>query len=123
MQLKFEFMKLSEQIKVKRESLGLGRTEFANLLGMGCKGERTVRGWETGEHTPSQKKLDDIKRLEAKLKDIHSAAYFRYKKAVKPKFTFIDLFAGIGGIRIPYKILAESVFLVLSGISFHKRHI
>ena len=48
------------EIKSIRENLGLGRTEFANLLGMASTGERTVRGWETGEHKPTAKKLTDI---------------------------------------------------------------
>lgn len=48
------------QIKSIRESLGLGRTEFANLLGMASTGERTVRGWETGEHKPTSKKLKSL---------------------------------------------------------------
>ena len=51
---------LSEKIRLTRESLGVGRTEFANLLGMNAVGERTVRGWETGEHIPTKKKLEDI---------------------------------------------------------------
>ena len=58
---------LSEKIRLTRESLGVGRTEFANLLGMNAVGERTVRGWETGEHIPTKKKLANIAMLVEKI--------------------------------------------------------
>ena len=63
-------------ITQKRQELGLSQKEFALLLGMNENGERTVRGWENGEHRPSPARL-----------------------------TFIDLFAGIGGIRLPFQEL------------------
>ena len=94
-----------ESIKEIRNSLGLGRTEFANLLGMNSTGERTVRGWENGEHSPSKKKLEDIKNLRKTLEiQKNNAPFARKKKHVK-KFTFIDLFAGIGGIRLAFQRL------------------
>ena len=43
----------SEYIKELRDSLRLGQREFANLIGLGKDGERTIRGWEAGEHKPS----------------------------------------------------------------------
>jgi DNA (cytosine-5)-methyltransferase 1 len=89
-------------IKCIRERLGLGRTEFSNLLGLGKQGERTIRGWEKGEHKPSQKKLRDILSLEAQLKADLDAAPFKTRPALS-KFKFIDLFAGIGGIRLPFQ--------------------
>ena len=96
---------LSENIRSTRENLGLGRTEFANLLGMNALGERTVRGWETGEHIPSKKKLEDIDKLVETLEKQKKSAPFRYRQSGKPKFTFIDLFAGIGGTRLPFQRL------------------
>lgn len=95
----------SQYIRDIRERLGLGRTEFANLLGMSATGERTVRGWETGEHKPSAKKLEDISHLEDNLKEIRRNAPFYDKGKKASKFTFIDLFAGIGGIRLPFQRL------------------
>lgn len=94
---------IAQYVKCTRESLGLGRTEFANLLGMSTTGERTVRGWETGEHSPSKAKLELIKNLESELHKYHQKAPFNNLKLSSPTFKFIDLFAGIGGIRLPFQ--------------------
>ena len=102
---------VANTIQTTREKLGLGRTEFANLLGMSSTGERTVRGWETGEHKPSQSKLDAINGLEERLLQIHSKAPFKYKEGKSADFKFIDLFAGIGGIRIPFQELGGECVL------------
>ncbi|MDU6896849.1 DNA (cytosine-5-)-methyltransferase [Haemophilus parainfluenzae] len=84
-------------ITQKRQELGLSQKEFALLLGMNENGERTVRGWENGEHRPSPARLKLIENLEANppLKSNNQ----------NPAFTFIDLFAGIGGIRLPFQEL------------------
>lgn len=87
----------SLEIQHKRESLGLSYTEFATLLDLKNNGERTIRGWENGEHKPFQKKLFEINNLK-------SSAPFQYVEK-KETFRFIDLFAGIGGIRLPFQEL------------------
>ena len=56
-------MNTAEIIKKKRLGMGLTQAEFANLLGLGVAGERTVRGWENAEHHPTVSKLNEIKNL------------------------------------------------------------
>lgn len=91
-------MSFAELIKTKREGMGLTQTEFSQILGMKESGERTISGWERGEHTPSKAKLQLIKELP-------DTAPFGPQAHIKQKFTFIDLFAGIGGIRLPFQQL------------------
>ncbi|MDW6092211.1 DNA (cytosine-5-)-methyltransferase [Vibrio rhizosphaerae] len=94
-----------EYIRSIRENLGLGRTEFANLLGMSSAGERTVRGWEEGEHYPTPVKWNAILELESVMRSHLESAPFRHNPEVQNRFRFIDLFAGIGGIRLPFQKL------------------
>lgn len=91
-------------IKMKRERMGLSLKDFAACLDLNENGERTVRGWESGEHVPTQAKLDKISQL------VDQSPFKNNSKKV-PKFSFIDLFAGIGGIRLPFQLLGgECVF-------------
>ena len=90
---------IGQIVQAKREGLGLTQKSFAVLLGMAEAGERTVRGWELGEHIPSKAKLVQIQGLP-------DQAPFRSPYSSKPsaaEFEFIDLFAGIGGIRYPFQ--------------------
>lgn len=84
-------------IREKRTRLGLTQLELAFLLELKDHGERTIRGWELGEHKPSKAKL-------TKILELHEDAPFRDEND-NPKFHFIDLFAGIGGIRLPFQQL------------------
>ena len=86
-------------VQMKREGLGLTQKAFAELLGMPETGERTVRGWELGEHFPTAAKRIQIENLP-------DTALLRSPYASNPdsaEFSFIDLFAGIGGIRLPFQ--------------------
>ncbi len=90
-------------IKEKRQSLGLTQKELSDALGLGRNGDRTLRRWENGETSPSSIELNAI---------LSFASVAPYKqKTTNPKFKFIDLFAGIGGIRLPFQLLGgECVF-------------
>ncbi|MDO8415759.1 MAG: DNA (cytosine-5-)-methyltransferase [Agitococcus sp.] len=87
---------VSKRIRAKREILGMTQLEFAQLLGLQDNGERTISGWERGEHHPSPSKL-------AQITGIQTHTPFKQPPTTETAFTFIDLFAGIGGIRLPYQ--------------------
>ena len=96
--MKYEHLDKASYITQKRNNMGMSLTEFALLLDMKENGERTVRGWESGEHVPTKAKWEQILALPDK-------APFKEKSHNHNKFTFIDLFAGIGGIRLPFQQL------------------
>ena len=54
---------LGDLVKSKRESLGLTQKEFAELIGLKGSGDRTVSGWERGEHQPSASKIRCIEEI------------------------------------------------------------
>ena len=85
-----------EHIKTKRTELDLTRKEFADWLGLGKEGQKEVKGWEEGLSPIPKNYLNKI--IEFPLSPPFS---FRGKE----KFKFIDLFAGIGGIRLPFQKL------------------
>ena len=87
-------MNYAKNIKAKRQKLRLTQKEFADALGFGRNGERKIRRWENGESRPSN--------LEYKaLMNFAKETPFKNNETTY-NFTFIDLFAGIGGIRIPF---------------------
>lgn len=98
-----EILNTSHHIKQLRENLSLGQREFANLLGLGKDGERTVRGWENGEHRPSPLKWSRIIELKDEMQRYYDNAPLKQNPIKDSLFTFIDLFAGIGGIRYPFQ--------------------
>lgn len=89
---------LAKDIHDKRIDLGLTQKEFAAALGMGAFGERTVRRWEAGNTSPSAAECAFINSLG------HYAPYAQGERLNAP-FTYCDLFAGIGGIRLPFQEL------------------
>ncbi len=95
----------AEYIRKLRKKLCLRPTEMANLLGMNAAGERTIRGWEKEEHEPTPAKWKAILDLESTLQAHYDNAPFKQKSLEQSEFTFIDLFAGIGGIRLPFQKL------------------
>lgn len=90
-------MEISEQIKNKRKRLGLTQKDFADALGLGRNGDRTLRRWENGESKPSTLEFNSLMKF---------AEHTPFEPTDdNNKFKFIDLFAGIGGIRIPFQEL------------------
>ncbi|CDT14629.1 DNA (cytosine-5-)-methyltransferase [Vibrio splendidus] len=100
-----EIIDKAQYIRELRKKLSLGPTEMANLLGMNSTGERTIRGWENGEHKPTPSKWKAILELESTLQKHYNNAPFKFDETSIPDFKFIDLFAGIGGIRLPFQQL------------------
>lgn len=95
-------IEIKELIKNKRELLGLTQKEFADALGMPKFGDKTLRRWEKGETSPSNLELNTILNFPENPPFINPD---------NPKFKMIDLFAGIGGIRIAFqKLGGASVF-------------
>lgn len=98
-----EHLSIPELIKKERKERGLTQKEMGKALGKDISGERSVRRWENGEHNPNQLMLEGILSMPNTapfLSDSNSSI-----------FRFIDLFAGIGGIRLPFQELGgECVF-------------
>lgn len=96
-------MQKAEVIKIKREELGLTVKELSDAIGMGKEGDKKIRLWEKGILVPDEVQYNKIMSF-ATVKPYMN-------KTVKPRFRYIDLFAGIGGIRIPFQELGgECVF-------------
>jgi len=94
-----QMLNVGALVQTKRKGLGLTQKAFAELLGMSEAGERTVRGWELGEHFPTPAKR-------AQIENLPDTALLRSPFSSDPEsadFSFIDLFAGIGGIRYPFQ--------------------
>jgi len=76
------------ELKALRERAGLSQAELAKETGYS---EKTIRRWESGEGTARPVVIEHVHRR------IREAP--RQVPDIVPEFTFIDLFAGIGGLR------------------------
>jgi len=78
----------------------MSQKDFAALLGLNDNGERTVRGWENGEHQPSPARRVALEALKTDIpfKQQENSGNLRS----------IDLFAGIGGIRLAFQNLGAT---------------
>lgn len=90
-------MNTSETIINKRNEMGISVKELSDALGLGTNGEQLIRSWENGEGQPD-------KEVMAKISSFGDNALYKMQPD-DPEFRFIDLFAGIGGIRIPFQEL------------------
>ncbi|MDA7792210.1 DNA (cytosine-5-)-methyltransferase [bacterium] len=90
----------STLVRYKRTSFGMSQKDFAALLGLNENGERTVRGWENGEHRPSPSRRLALETLKTEIPFKHIE--------IAESLRTIDLFAGIGGIRLAFQNLGAS---------------
>ena len=88
---------VSKVIREKRETLGITTKEFSDALCLGKGGDKLLRDWEAGISSPSEEIYQKIQSFASERP--------LFKTIDKCKFRFIDLFAGIGGIRIPFQEL------------------
>lgn len=79
---------MSRSFSILRERAGLSVKDVADITGYNI---RTVYRWENGHSVVRKPILDEINRL--------AESSTVYNTAIRQEFTFIDLFAGIGGMR------------------------
>lgn len=85
-------MSRAEDILVVREKLEINRKEFSDALSFSREQEKMLKEWETG-------KLDIPDEIYNKIMNFPTEPLFKNKPLEECRFTQIDLFAGIGGIR------------------------
>ncbi|MBM7615614.1 DNA (cytosine-5-)-methyltransferase [Alkaliphilus hydrothermalis] len=102
-----------EIIKEKRIKLGLTQKDFADALGMGRNGERTLRRWENNEFSPSNIEMQYITQFGINAPYANMVGNYNFR--------FIDLFAGIGGIRIPFQELGGKCVLTSEWDKFSQK--
>ena len=94
-------------IKEKRERLQMNQKEFANFIGLSKYGDRTIRRWENGESMPSILELNAIMRFHERIP---------FEDNMKAKYKMIDLFSGIGGIRLGFQKTGKTKTIFASEI-------
>lgn len=89
-------MSRSEDILAVREKLGIRRKEFSDSLYFTREQEKMLKDWEAG-------KLDVPDEIYEKIMNFPTEPLFKNRPLEECRFTQIDLFAGIGGIRQPFQ--------------------
>lgn len=91
--VKHDACQIAKDIREKRQRLHMTQKELADATGLPRYGERTIRRWENMETKPSP--------LEYRLiMNFPEDAPFRNRD--EAEYSMIDLFAGIGGIRLGF---------------------
>lgn len=80
------------EIRELREKLNFSQREIASLLGYS---HRTIVRWESGKSKPRNATFEYLRELVSKKEPTAQEG--------KPLFRFIDLFAGIGGMRLGFE--------------------
>lgn len=87
-----EVINKADIIKSTRENLGIRRKDFSDALNFTLEEERSLKSWELGLAEVSEEIFD-------KIISFPKSSPYKNKPLNECKFTQIDLFAGIGGIR------------------------
>lgn len=85
-------MSRADDILAVREKLGIRRKEFSDALYFTKEQEKMLKEWETG-------KVDVPDEIYDKIMNFPTEPLFKNRPIEECRFTQIDLFAGIGGIR------------------------
>lgn len=89
-------MSKAEDILAVREKLGIRRKEFSDALCFTREQEKMLKEWEAG-------KLEIPDEIYDKIMNFPTEPLFKNRPIEECRFTQIDLFAGIGGIRQPFQ--------------------
>lgn len=89
---------VAQQIQAKRQRLKMTPKELAHALGMSKYGDRTIRRWENGESRPSALELQAL---------LNFPEQIPFANPEQASYRMIDLFAGIGGIRLGFQLTGQ----------------
>lgn len=89
-------MSRAEDILAVREKLGIRRKEFSDALCFTREQEKLLKEWETGN-------LEVPDEIYERIMNFPTEPLFKNRPIEECRFTQIDLFAGIGGIRQPFQ--------------------
>jgi DNA (cytosine-5)-methyltransferase 1 len=108
-------MTTTVKIKEKRKVLGFTRQDFVDDKGLEILAHNESPLYKKGEVISSKSQQENLKKF---------SEIVPYKQCdVMPSFTFIDLFAGIGGIRLPFQKLGGKCVFTSEWDKFAQKNI